>query len=181
MGRKMAENNQAILDKISQMVPQAPVTPDVAPDPTEDADAWFNYRMNERVNAEQEFNETLITTGVGLIDADEAVKADPTLKQEIIDEIQSGRVVVNRGIDPKIAADNAVTKAKANILTRRMTTPVNPLGNNTPTTEPLGGVTPPAAPAAPKPKLPPMSDLARDAMKRFNISEEEAIEILSRP
>jgi len=191
MGRKIAEvktditnQNQALLEEIRGMVPQpqpALATPEVAPDPGEDANAWFKYMLKESVGTEQTFNETLITTGVAIIDNDPLVKFEPAIKDEIIQEIQSGRVVINRGLDPGVAAQNAVTEAKSNILTRRATKQVNPLATNTPATEPLGGVAPPATPTTPAVELPPMSDLAKDAMKLWNISPEEAIKILNQP
>jgi hypothetical protein len=163
-------------------VPQAttPAAPETI-DPTVDADGWLDQRLDAKVAKEQVFNETLINTGVALIDADAAVQIDPTLKDEIIQEIQSGQVVVYRAVDPKMAAQIAVTQAKANILTRRMSTPTNPLEATTPATVPLGGVTPPAAPTKPKVELPPMSDYAKDAMKKWNISPEEAVKILNEP
>ena len=178
----MESNNAALLERIGQIVPQAvaPAAPETI-DPTVDADGWLDQRLDAKVAKEQVFNETLINTGVAIIDADAAVKVDPTLKQEIIDEIQSGRVVINRNVDPRVAADAAVTKAKANILTKRMSTPTNPLAATTPATVPLGAVVPPAVVTKPPVKLPPMSDYAKDAMKKWNISPEEAVKILSEP
>lgn len=180
--QKVETNNAALLEQIGQIVPQpaAPTAP-VAPDPTEDANAWFKYMLQDAVKGDQTFNETVVKTGTAILQQDELVKTDPTLGKEIYDEISSGRVPINKTLAPEVAASVAVSTAKANILSKRLLTPVNPLGANTPTTEPLGGIAPPAAPPAPPVKLPPMSDLAKDAMKRWNISEEEALKILSQP
>ena len=77
-----------------------------------------------------------------------------------------------------MAADIAITKAKSNILSKRMATKPNPLAANAPVNTPVGGIAPPAAPAAPAAKLPKMSSLATSAAKKWGMSDEEVAKVL---
>lgn len=178
MRTEMDRRDQTLLAEIRGMAPGAPITPAEAPDPSLDADAWFEHKLQQRVSTEQDYNSKLITVGTALIGQDEVVKANPEMANEIYQEIQSGRVPIMRNVAPEIAAQIAVTQAKSNILTNRMMKKANPLAGNTPATVPTGGITPPATPSAPAVKLPKMSDLASSAAKRWGMSDEDVAKAL---
>lgn len=179
--QEMEQREQALLQKIGGLIqqpPGAPVAPVEAPDPSQDADAWFEHKLQAKVTAETTYNNTLIQTGTAIVQQDELVKTDPTLANEIYEEVKSGRVQINRLLPPDVAASVVVATAKANVLTRRMLKKPNPLAGNTPSTAALGSVAPPAAPAAPAVKVPKMSSLASKAAKRWGFSDEEVAETL---
>lgn len=178
-GRKLAEFKDELIGTIREMMPQgggAP-TPD-APDPSQDADAWFEHKLTEKVKAEQKYNEKLYKSGMTALEQDPAVQADATLKDEIVQEVQSGRVPINRQFDPQTAANVAVAMAKANILTRRITQPKNPLDGNSPSSVPKGGVTPPETPPTPPVQVPQMSTLAKRMAEKWGYTPEEQAKIL---
>lgn len=175
---EMDRRDQALLAAIQEgrAIPETP--PTETPDPSVDADAWLEHKLQQKVTTAQQFNEKLIRTGAAILQQDEMVKADPKLADEIYQEIQSGRVPIMRTLTPEAAADIAIAKAKSNILTKRATIKPNPLAGNTPVTTPVGGITPPAAPAAPAVKVPKMSSLATAAAKRWGMTDEEVAKAL---
>jgi len=169
-----------IIRAVREMIPAGGSPPPAeAPDPSQDADAWFEHKLKEKVTHEQEYNQKLITTGTALISQDEVVKANPEMAEEIYQEIQSGRVPIMRNVAPEMAAQIAVAQAKSNVLTKRIMTKANPLARNTPANVPTGGVTPPAAPAAPAVKVPKLSNLAAAAAKKWGMSNEEVAKALA--
>lgn len=180
--QEMERRDQALLEKIATILPQqapgVPAEPAEAPDPSEDANAWLEHKLQEKMSAETNYNNTLIQTGTAIVQQDELVKVDPTLAQEIYDEAQSGRIQVNRALSAEVAAAMVVATAKNNVLTRRLLNKPNPLARNQPATAPLGSVVPPAAPAAPVVKKPKLSPLASQAAKRWGFSDEEVAETL---
>lgn len=175
---EMDRRDQAILNEIRGIRTGAEVPPAELPDPSIDADAWFAHKTKERETQQVTYNETLIKTGTAILQQDELTRDDPALAQEIYEEVQQGRVLIDRSLRPEVAADVAIAKAKSNILTRRIGKKVNPLEANRPTGVPKGGITPPAAPAAPAAKLPKMSTLATSAAKRWGMSDDEVAKIL---
>lgn len=180
-GRREKELKEEILGTIQPYLTQnapAEVPPAEAPDPSQDADAWFEHKLQERVSAENQYNDTLIRTGTAIVQQDELVKADQTLANEIYEEVRSGRVAINRRLPAEEAAAAVVAIAKANVLSRRFLKKPNPLEKNQPNTAPVGSVAPPAAPATPTVKVPKMSPLASKAAKRWGFSDEEIAEAL---
>lgn len=175
---EMDRRDQALIGQIREMIPAAAAPVVDTPDPATDANAWFEHKLGEKVKSEQDYNQTLISTGQAILNQDPLVKADPKMADEIYQEIQSGRVPVNRQLDAGMAANIAIAQAKANIFTRRMTTPANPLQTNTPATVPVGGVTPPATPPVPAVKVPEMTDMAKQAAARWNYTDKEVAKIL---
>jgi len=87
-------------------------------------------------------------------------------------------VPINRNLDPRAAAQYAIAMAKSNILTNRLVQPRNPLEGNTPSSLPKGGVGPPAAPPAPKVKVPEMSDFAKQKAREWGYTDEQMAEVL---
>lgn len=175
----VGRRDQQLMESLKGMVQQpAAAVAKAAPDPAENANEWFDYMYQQRVSQVQRYNDTLYKTGTTMIDSDPVVQADAGIKDEIVQEIQSGRVQINRNLDPETAAAVAVSMAKANVLTRRMTQPKNPLAGNKPTGTPKGGIAPPAAAPAPKVKLGKVSGLARSAAKRWGYSDEEMAKVL---
>jgi len=177
---EIQQREQALLETIRGMTPssQAGQPQEEAPDPTMDADKWFDYKLQQRVSREMEFNKKVITAGTQIVQQDELVKTDPKLANEIYDEVQSGRVILNRNLPAEEAAQVAVAQAKANVLTKRFLSKATPLGQNKGIQQPVGGITPPPSQRKPAVKVPEMSDLAKDAAKRWGFTEEEVAETL---
>ena len=185
IGRRDAEirteidrQNQAILEEI-RGIKAGTGTPAEAPDPSVDAGAWLDHELKQREGEQTTYQNTLIKTGTALLQQDELVKADPELGQEIYQEIQQGRVLIDRSLPPQTAATLAIASAKSNVLTRRMTKKVNPLAANTPTTVPVSGIAPSAPSPTPTVKLPKMSKLAQETQKRYGMTDEEVAKVLS--
>ena len=176
---EMRRREEALLNRVTEVIPQATAAaPMEEPDPSVDPDRWFEHKLQQKVSEEQKYNQSLINSGQQIMSQDPLIKADPKLADEIYEEVQSGRVVINRQLSPQEAAAFAIAQAKSNVLTKRMMTKANPLENNKPVNTPIGGVKPPAAPASPVVKPPEMSDIAKQAASRWGFSDEELAEIL---
>lgn len=174
---------QALMDRIQQMVPQGQqeqAYEQNAPDPSSDADAWLEYKLSKKAATEQKYVQNLYQSGMQYIAQDPAVQADNTLQEEILQEVNSGRVPVNRQMDPQSAAQQAVLIAKANVLTRRMTQPKNPLQNNQPSNTPRGGVKPPEPKGKKPPKVENLSSLTKQKARQWGYSDEELAKIFGK-
>lgn len=178
MREDLERRERAILERLGSGFNQPQALQQPQPDPTEDADAWFEYKLGQKVQAEQSYNTTLYQSGMQMIEQDPLIKTEPALKNDIVQEIQSGRVQINRSLDPQTAAAVAISMAKSNVLTRRMTQPQNPLGGNTPNPTPKGGIAPPAPKQKAGPKLGKVSPLAKRYAKQWGYSDEEMAKVL---
>ena len=124
-----------------------PATPAEPPDPAQDANAWFDHKLQAHNKQIQDFHNTVGATTAGYIRNDPLVQANPNLGTEIYQEIMSGRIPVKQGVKATDAAEALYISAKANVLQRLMTTRPNPLKGNKGANVPLGTETaPPAKP-----------------------------------
>jgi hypothetical protein len=176
--QEMTKREQAMLEAVRGLQPQSAASVEEAPDPTMDADAWFEHKLQQRVKREQDFNEKLIRAGTAMVQQDELVKANPKLADEVYEEVRSGRVQINRNLPPEQAARVAVIEAKANILSRQILTKPNPLAGNTGITEPVGGIKPPPPKPKATPKMPEMSDYAKAYAEKMGMTPEQVAEAL---
>jgi len=180
---EIQQGQQTTIEAIRGMMPPpASPPPAEAPDPAMDADAWFEHKLQKKQSDVAQFNETLIRTGAAMLQQDELIKTDPGLANEIYQEVQSGRVQIDRNLPAETAAAVVVATAKSNILSRRVLNKPNPLaGNAAGVTGPVGGVTPPPVPkTVPAQKMPEMSDYAKAYAKRTGMTEAEVIKALGR-
>lgn len=175
---EMEKRNQVILEEIRQIRAGEGIPPAETPDPSLDADAWFEHKLRQKETAQKTYYDTLVKTGTTLLQQDELAKNDPELTQEIYQEIQQGRVIIDQTLPAETAAALAIASAKSNVLTRRITKKTNPLAGNVPSDVPKGGIAPPAAPTKPAVKLPEMSDLVKRKAKEWGYSDEVVAEIL---
>ena len=184
-GRRDAElreefqrQQQALLERISQQQPAA--AQERVPDPSEDADAWFEYKARKIEQSKQDFYTKARRTAAEIITSDPLTAQDPRIGEEIAAQILSGATPLDINLPPQVAAENAVIRAKSNVLTNRMLNRPNPLEKNSPSAVPKGGVRPPAARTKATPKIGKVSDLTMQKAKQWGYSPEDLARVFGK-
>lgn len=112
------------------------------------------------------------------IQADPMLRTNPDLAKEVSDAAY--RIRLSPNLDSQAQADFLVNQAKATVYENKITAPTTAFKGKAPTTTATGTVTASAPAQKKSPKLPPLSSYAKDFQRRFNMSDEEIAEVLSK-
>lgn len=162
--------------------PQPPPSTDPAT-VLENPDGWLRTQVprlldevvNQRNQAEQQFNTELIRQAASAMDND-PLFTDKTLGNAVVEEIQRNFTSVNRNVPPAVAAQLLVNASLANVVRKQAQTRTNPLAGNKPASGPMGTVKPPSVPAQ-KAKPVKLTAEASALAKRWNYSDEDVARV----
>jgi hypothetical protein len=188
-GRKFAQLKDELVDHVRSIFPQAqtPATtpPTVSDDLEIDTTEFLNNpgevlnRAVSKILEKKQKNDNKRSQDF-VKAADSIMTSDPMfqgeegqkLGMEVVEEV--AKIPINPMLDPAVQAELSISKAKANVLSRRMSTgkPVTALDKNKPVDKPIGGVGG-GNPPAKSPSKVKVADDVRERAKRMGMTDEE--------
>lgn len=194
-GRKFAQLKDELVDHVRSIVPQAqtptPSQAQVSDDLEIDTTEFLNNPgevLNRAVSKilERQQKTTAQRSQDFVKAADTLMTSDPMfqgeegqkLGMEVVEEV--AKIPINPMLDPAVQAELSISKAKANVLSRRMTTgkPTTALDKNKPVDKPIGGIGGGNAPAKAPSKV-KVADDVRERGRRMGMTDEEIDAALS--
>ena len=180
VGRRDKQINDTIAE-IKELIQSrnapAPPTPVDAATFLDNPDQYIEQIFERKTKAQTQqqikYNSDFVNSVNATISTDPLAATDQKFAGEVIAELTANPSLVDRSLPAGVAAKLAIATAKANVLSKRVSTPVNPLNQNKPTTVPTGGVQPSGGPPKPPAKDIKLDEHATKFQQRYNYSNED--------
>ena len=138
----------------------------------------FERKTKAQTQQQVKYNSDFVNSVNSTISSDPLAATDEKFAGEVIAELTANPSLVDRSLPAGVAAKLAIATAKANVLSKRVSTPVNPLNKNKPTNVPTGGVQPSGAPPKPPAKDIKLDEYSANFVKRYGYSTDDVQRVL---
>jgi len=140
----------------------------------------FERKTKAQFQQQVKYNSDFVNSVNTVISSDPMAATNEKFAGEVIAELTANPSLVDRSLPANVAAKLAIAQAKANVLSKRVTTPVNPLNQNKPTTVPTNGVQPSGAPPKTPAKDIRLDEYSEKFVKRYGYSTDDIQRVLGR-
>lgn len=167
-------------EKVRALAPAKQPEPEDATTVFDDPNKWLDKRLEQKVQATEQYNASLITVAGEIMDNDPLFE-DQELGAEVVGEIRANiSKFIDPRIDPKIQAERMVDKALKTVIRKSKMnggTKQNPLAGNTPGK--VGSGIPAPKTAKIKAKAPKLDDYTKQFAAKWGYGDEELAELFS--